>query len=203
MPTGVEKSFFEAVDGDEEPNSVLFVGSYLADFNVDSAQYLVKSVFPYVLEAMPQAKLLIVGGNAPPEVRSLGQSEGVTFLGFQEDLIGTLARASVFVVPLRFAGGLRIRTLEAMAAGKAIVTTSVGIRGIEAKDGRDLLIADGDREFATAIVSLLKDPERRAQLSRAARHFAKTNYSMDVARRMAAELLERVSEEIAPSGGTV
>jgi glycosyltransferase involved in cell wall biosynthesis len=192
LPTGVDGSFFEAPDVEQESDSILFVGSFAADFNVDAIQHLVESILPRVHQEMPQARLYIAGGNAPPEVQALGRQRGVTYLGLQKDLTGPLASASVFVVPLRFAGGIRIRTLEAMAMGKAIVTTSVGIRGIEAVDGRDLLIADGERDFASAVVGLLRGPERRAQLGRSAREFALKNYGMDVARRKGLELVERL-----------
>jgi len=193
LPTGVDASFFKTGERDEESDSVLFVGSFAADFNCDAIAYFVKSVFPHVREAVPEAKLYIAGGNAPPEVEALGRVEGVVYLGLQKDLTGPLSRASVFVVPLRFAGGIRIRTLEAMAMGKAIVTTSVGIRGIEAVNGRDLLIADGDRGLASAIVGLLKDPSRRAELGQSARAFAEAHYGMDAARREGLKLFERLS----------
>jgi glycosyltransferase involved in cell wall biosynthesis len=193
LPTGVDSSFFEAPGRPQEENSILFVGSFAADFNVDAIKYFVEKVFPHILEAVPQARLYVAGGDAPPRVEALGREEGVTFLGLQKDLTGPLASASVFVVPLRFAGGLRIRTLEAMAIGKAIVTTSVGIRGIDAVNGRDLLIADGDTEFASAVVSLLKDAGRRAQLGDSARRFAMGNYSIDAAGRRATRIFEQLS----------
>lgn len=194
IPTGVDDSFFKPPAGQEEEGSVLFVGAFAADFNVDAVTYFAASVFPLVREKITGARLYIVGGDAPSHVRDLGKMAGVTFLGLQKDLRPALEKAAVFVVPLRFAGGIRIRTLEAMAMGKAIVTTSVAIRGIEAGDGKELLIADKAEGFADAVAALLGDPGRRRELGEAARRFARENYSMDVARQGALELFKRLAD---------
>lgn len=194
LPTGVDDSFFKQ-DGDrEEENSILFVGAFAADFNVDAVQYLANDIFPIIRRGVPEAKLYIAGGDAPPEVQALGELAGVTFLGLQKDLTKPLQRAAVFVVPLRFAGGIRIRTLEAMAMGKAIVTTSIGIRGIDAENGRDLLIADGEEDIAAAVVDLLNDPDRRSKLSEAARRFALAGYSMKTAGEGAQKVFQRLKK---------
>jgi glycosyltransferase involved in cell wall biosynthesis len=193
LPTGVDDSFFKISGREQREGSILFVGAFAADFNVDSIVYFAREVFPLIRMENPEARLLIAGGDAPVEVRALGSDEGVEFLGLQNDLTVPLEEAAVFVVPLRFAGGIRIRTLEAMAMGKAIVTTSVGIRGIEAVDGRDLLIADGAEKIARAVLDLLADKGRRAKLGAAAREFAKTNYSMEAAGAGAIELFDRLA----------
>lgn len=193
LPTGVDDSFFRSGSGPVEEGGVLFVGAFAADFNVDAVRYFAVEVFPLVRAEVPGASLTIAGGDAPEEVRALGRMEGVRFIGLQKDLTGPLGRAAVFVVPLRFAGGIRIRTLEAMAMGKAIVTSSVGIRGIDAVDGRDLVIADGAERFASAVAGLLRDARRRDELGQAARRFAQANYSMESARRGALALFEEMA----------
>jgi glycosyltransferase involved in cell wall biosynthesis len=197
LPTGVDPSFFERAPAEEEPGSVLFVGSFAADFNVDAVRYLVRDIFPLVRESLPEAQLYIAGGDAPPEVASYGELPGVTYLGLQRDLRQALGKAAVFVVPLRFAGGIRVRTLEAMAMGKAVVTTSVGIRGIEVTDGREVVIADGAGELAAGIVRVLRDRELRQRLGRAARELVMSRYDMERARREALELFERLGQAAA------
>lgn len=193
LPTGVDDSFFKTSGRKQKEGSILFVGAFAADFNVDSVIYFAREVFPIIRTQNSGARLYIAGGDAPGEVRALGQDEGVNFLGLQKDLTAPLEEAAVFVVPLRFAGGIRIRTLEAMAMGKAIVTTSVGIRGIDAVDGKDLLIADGSEKLAAAILDLLGDEKRRKELGEAAREFAKTHYSMEFAAAGALDLFDRLA----------
>jgi len=203
LPTGVDESFFRRADSGVEEGSVLFVGAFAADFNVDAVRFFAEDVFPLVRERVPASRLYIAGGGAPPEVRRLGEAEGIVFLGLQTDLTGPLERAAVFVVPLRFAGGIRIRTLEAMAMGKAIVTTSIGVRGIPAEDGKHLIVADGEEEFAEAVAGLLEDPGRRAQLGAAAREFAWERYSTDAARGGVLALFERLGARAARASDRV
>lgn len=193
LPTGVDGSFFKTSGRSQREGSILFVGAFAADFNVDSVLYFAREVFPIIRTENPDAALYIAGGDAPAEVRALGRDEGVHFMGLQKDLTAPLDEAAVFVVPLRFAGGIRIRTLEAMAMGKAIVTTSVGIRGIEAVDGRDLIVADGAENMAAAVLALLKDKDRRMKLGESARSFARANYSMETAGAGALELFDRLA----------
>jgi glycosyltransferase involved in cell wall biosynthesis len=195
LPTGVDDSFFKPASGAVDEGGVLFVGAFAADFNVDAVKYFATEVFPLVRAEVPEARLDIAGGDAPEEVRALGGMEGVRFIGLQKDLTAPLERAAVFVVPLRFAGGIRIRTLEAMAMGKAIVTSSVGIRGIDAVDGRDLIIADGAERFASAVAGLLRNDRRRGELGQAARRFARAEYSMESARAGALALFEEIARD--------
>jgi len=189
LPTGVDDSLFDEQPGPVEAGSVLFVGAFAADFNVDALRYLVDRIFPLVRRELPDAKLYVAGGDESGMARKLCDVEGVVYLGLLEDLRGVLRRTAAFVVPLRFAGGIRIRILEAMAMGKAVVTTGVGLRGIPAVHGEHVLVADRPEEFAAWVVKLLKDPELRASLGASARKFARANYSMEAARRRTLRLL--------------
>ena len=114
----------------------------------------------------------------------------ITYSGAVEDVRPYIAEAAVYVIPLRIGGGTRLKVLEAMAMGKAIVSTALGCEGFDLIADQELVIADAPAEFAAAVLALLGDPERRERLSRAARRFAESRYDW----RMIVPKLERVYE---------
>jgi glycosyltransferase involved in cell wall biosynthesis len=155
---------------------VVFFGllSYIP--NVDGVIHFVNDIWPRIAESHPEARCKIIGGGPPPSLLELAGLK-VELTGFVDDLRPHLAAASVVVVPLRMGGGTRLKIVEAMAMGKAIVSTTLGAEGIDATTGRDLLIEDGSEAFANAVNSLLSDPERAARIGRSARQLAVERYS--------------------------
>ena len=120
----------------------------------------------------------------------------VEIVGFVEDLRPHLASAAVLVVPLRLGGGTRLKIVEGMAMGKAIVSTALGAEGIEALPERDILMADEPASFAASVVRLLDDPALAARLGRSARQLAVERYSW----KAAALTLERFFGEVIGAG---
>ena len=114
----------------------------------------------------------------------------IVLTGWVDDVRPYIARAAVYVIPLRIGGGTRLKVLEAMAMSKAIVSTAVGCEGFDLVPNQELLIADKPAEFAAAVLALLRDPERRERTGRAARRFAGSRYDW----RMIVPRLERVYE---------
>ena len=115
--------------------------------------------------------------------------------GWVEDVRPYLARSSVFIVPLRIGGGTRLKIFEAMAAGMAVVSTTIGAEGLPVRNGRDIVLADSPTEFAARTVALLKDRGARERLGSAARALVVEKYSW---RTVAADLsatLNRVASE--------
>ena len=113
--------------------------------------------------------LSIVGRAPTPAVRRLAGQRGVEVTGRVEDVRPYLADAAVYVVPLRIGGGTRLKIFEAMAAGRAVVSTSIGAEGLPTEDGRHLLLADDPVAFARAVVTLLRDADARQAIEREAR----------------------------------
>src|SRR5882762_5807493 len=109
--------------------------------NVDGVTYLVQEIWLRIAEAHPKARLKIIGGQAPRSLQALVRP-GVKLTGFVSDLRPHLAEAAAVVVPLRLGGGTHLKIVEAMAMGKAMVSTTLGAEGIDAVPGRDLLVED-------------------------------------------------------------
>jgi glycosyltransferase involved in cell wall biosynthesis len=146
--------------------------------NVDAMLWFGQGVLPLIHRRRPQVKLAIVGQRPHPRLASLRDVPGVTITGRVADVRPYIAGATVYVAPLRVGGGTRLKLLQAMAMGAAIVATSLGAEGYPVAHGRELLLADTPGDFAQAVLTLLDDAERRAALGVAARRFVAT-YSWD------------------------
>ena len=153
------------------PLSLLFVGNFYHAPNADAARRLVESIFPGVVKFLPETRLFIVGEN-PPVSLSQGASENITITGRVPSVTPYLDQAALVVAPLRLGGGMRIKVLEALAAGKAVVTTSLAAEGLGVQDGEQLAIADTDSEFIAHIVQLLRSQDERQALAERARVWA-------------------------------
>jgi polysaccharide biosynthesis protein PslH len=168
VPTGVNLQVFHNASAHGPiGNVVMFTGSMDWEANVDAMRYFCARIWPRVLSAIPDAKFLIVGRNPHPIVKKLA-SDSVEVTGTVPSVIEYLKAAAVFVVPLRIGGGTRLKIFEAMAMGKAIVSTPVGAEGLEVHDGRDILLSEEPSDFADRIIQVLQDGGLRERLGRAA-----------------------------------
>lgn len=160
-------------NGTERPTA-LFVGNARHPPNVDAVQRLCSEVLPRLVEHVPEAHLVIVGHyptvRIRPELR-----DHITMLGRVADVSAELRRATVVVAPLRLGGGMRVKVVEALAAGKALVGTSKAFAGMSADRDGAAVCADSDDEFAAAIALLMADAEAREQLGERARAWAEAN----------------------------
>lgn len=166
IPLGVEMPAHSLDPAGLEPPSVLFVGNFHHPPNVEAAVRLVRSIFPRVRERFPKAELHLVG-EAAPELAG----PGVVVSGRVPTVEPWLDRAAVVAAPLASGGGMRVKVLEALAAGKAVVASPLAAEGL---DGAPLILAEGDEESAAAIATLLEDRGRRVALAGRAREWAVT-----------------------------
>lgn len=149
--------------------TLLFLGSYTYQPNVNAAEFLIEQVWPRVYKVMPEARLFIAGAS-PSKIRSYDAGvPGVEFSGFVNDLDELYRRSRVVCCPVLSGGGTRIKVIEAAAYGKPIVSTRIGSEGIEMYDGRELLLRDDPELFAEACLELLKNSALCKQLGSAAR----------------------------------
>lgn len=201
VETGVDVAQFRAAAGGEarEP-IVMFLGSMDWEANIDGVEYFCSQIWPRVREAVPEARFRIVGRKPHARVRRL-ECESVEVTGTVPSVIDYLREAAAVVVPLRIGGGTRLKIYEAMAAGKAIVSTSIGAEGLEVKDGRNILIADDAESFGRATTALLEDRALRRRLEAAAARDAARYDWARIARRFE-QVLASVIEDVAPARGS-
>jgi glycosyltransferase involved in cell wall biosynthesis len=152
-------------------NTILFVGNFVHPPNVDAGLRLATSIFPSVRNSIPEASLQLVGADPPTELRRRAATN-LFVTGCVPDVAPFLAAASVVVAPLRMGGGIRIKVLEALASGKAVVSSPLAAEGLDVRDGEELLIAESDQDFARAISHLLSNPMERQRLEKNARVWA-------------------------------
>jgi sugar transferase (PEP-CTERM/EpsH1 system associated) len=171
IPTGVDAEYFspQGPPSRAGARSMVFTGSMDWLPNEDAMLYFCREVLPLVRAAEPDATLSIVGRTPTPTVQRLAEQRGVTVTGRVADVRPYMEDQAVFVVPLRIGGGTRLKIFEAMAMGKAVVSTTVGAEGLDVEPGTHLLVADEPRDFADAIVSLFRDIDRRRRLEQAGR----------------------------------
>jgi glycosyltransferase involved in cell wall biosynthesis len=166
--TGVDTSTYrlDASVG-QAHRRVMFLGSMDWPANIDGVDLFCQEIWPRVVEAVPDARFQVVGRNPPARIQRLA-SDSVEIVGGVPSVMPYLQGAPVFVVPLRIGGGTRLKIYEAMAAARAIVSTTVGAEGLDYTDGRDIVIADEPATFAAAVIRLLRDPAARLALGHGA-----------------------------------
>jgi len=168
VPTGVDAEAFRPMVRSASPAPiVLFLGSMDWEANIDGVQYFVDAVWPAIRTAVPGARFQIVGRNPSAAVRRLASAD-VEVVGTVPSVVEYLHQAAAVVVPLRIGGGTRLKIYEAMAAGKAVISTTIGAEGLDCRDGRDILIADAPGLFAERVVRVLQDPAWRRSIEDAA-----------------------------------
>ncbi|MCU1295987.1 MAG: hypothetical protein JWO91_265 [Acidobacteriaceae bacterium] len=172
VPTGVDLQQYrpEPTPREVEP-LVMFVGAMDWEPNIDAVEYFCDEIWPQVLAEIPSTRFRIVGRNPDRRVQKFASSS-VEVTGRVDSVIGHLREAALVIVPLRIGGGTRLKIYEAMAAGKAVVSTSVGAEGLDVHHGKDIMLADTQREFAESILKFLRDRQLRSNFERAAADLA-------------------------------
>jgi len=193
IPNAADVEHYQPRATDPQPDgrTVVFFGHLSYFPNVDGVTHFVQEIWPRIAAVHPNARLKIIGGQAPPSLQELARP-GIELTGFVPDLRPHLAEATAVVVPLRLGGGTRLKIVEAMAMRKAIVSTSLGAEGIEAVRGCDLMVEDQPAAFAEAVNRLLTDPSLAARIGQAARVLAVQRFAWSGA----AGALERFYREI-------
>ncbi|MDX1688204.1 MAG: TIGR03087 family PEP-CTERM/XrtA system glycosyltransferase [Candidatus Promineifilaceae bacterium] len=192
VPNGVDLQRFHPTGTTPRPHSLLFVGHLQVFHNVDAATYLVEEVLPLVRREVPEARLRLVGADPGPAVQRLAAAPGVEVAGFVPELNAELNEAAVFVAPLRFAAGVQNKVLEAMAAGRPVVTSSLVSAGLGAQPDRHLLVADDPVAAARHVARLLRDKDERARLGAAGRRFVAKKYRWDYVTERIATIEEKM-----------
>lgn len=182
LENGVDVDYFAPVNKNfqDQPKKLVFVGAMDWLPNSDGIKYFIKEILPIIRQDFPGIKLDVVGKDPPQDIRQLSNIDGIRVTGTVDDVRPFVHDSHLYVVPLRFGGGSRLKILEAFSMGIPVVSTSLGCEGIECVNGKDLLVADSPADFAATVVRLLKDPELCCRLTNNARILAVNTYSWNV-----------------------
>lgn len=180
VPNGVDTGRLQPTPPEQEiPDCVGFLGPSYMTPNRDGVVYFLEEIWPLIRARRTRARFCLIGRVSPRDRAEFERHPGVTCKGFVEDLGGALSRIAVCVVPLRIGGGTRLKILDAWAAGRAVVSTTVGCEGLASTDGDNLLVRDDPDGFASAVCSLLEDSLLRRNLGIQGRHTVESLYDWD------------------------
>ena len=177
IPTGVDTSYFVPDGRPESAAGLVFTGSMDWFPNEDGMLHFVSEILPLIRREVPGTAFTVVGRDPSPRLREAAAGARVHVTGRVDDVRSYVAEAAVYVVPLRVGGGTRLKIFEALAMGKAVVSTTVGAEGLPLVPGEHFIAADDPALFARAVVSLLRDPGRRRVLGDAGRRLVEERYS--------------------------
>lgn len=177
IPTGVDTDYFTPDTGRERPAHLVFSGSMDWHPNEDGVRYFIDDILPVIRQEMPGVTFSVVGRHPSADLRAVAAAANCEVTGTLDDIRPAVAEASICVVPLRAGSGTRLKIFEALAMGKAVVSTTLGAEGLAMEPGRHFVAADGSRAFADAVVALLRDSDRRRRIAAAGRALVEERYS--------------------------
>jgi sugar transferase (PEP-CTERM/EpsH1 system associated) len=193
VPNGVDIEYFSP-DSATEEDALVYTGGMNMFANRDAVMYFLREIWPLIRARHANVRFYAVGQEPPAELRAFAESDKrVVVTGFVTDIRPIVRQAAVYVVPLRVGGGTRLKVLDAMAMGKAMVTTSIGCEGIDVRSGEHVIAADSPDQFAESTLMLLADRDRRLTLGRAARDLVERRYAWSI---VGGQLLGAYSEAI-------
>jgi len=180
VENGVDVSYFQPAQEQEEANTLAFTG--LLDWypNVSGIRFFVREVWPLVKNRFADARLYLAGKNPAEEVLAFAQADAnIVVIPNPDDMRPILARAAVCICPLLEGGGTRLKILDALAMGKPMLTTTIGCEGLRVTHGENILVADTPRDFADGIVQLFENQGLRRKIGAAGRALVEREYSWD------------------------
>jgi GT2 family glycosyltransferase len=195
LRAGIDTSRYNYNPANREPDTLLFLGSFRHIPNREALDWFVTQVWPLIVAARPETRLIIIGSDPPPR-HSLPEVGHVEMIGFVDDVRDALARYAVFICPILTGSGVRVKLLEAFAAGIPVVSTTIGAEGLSQFDGDTCALADAPDGFAQKTLCLLTDPAQAAQLAQKARDHVTAHWDMaTITRKLAESYLDAIAEK--------
>jgi GT2 family glycosyltransferase/glycosyltransferase involved in cell wall biosynthesis len=195
LRAGIDTTRYDFRPRGREPLTMLFLGSFRHDPNRVAVDWFVRHVLPLVVALEPAARFVIAGSDPPAEHTYADHAAHLQMLGYVDDIREPLARYAVFVCPILSGSGVRVKLLEAFAAGIPVVSTKVGAEGLAVKDGEFCALSDDPAGFAERVVGLLRDPERAAEMAERARAEVVANWDMSAITRKLVEGYREIVRE--------
>jgi O-antigen biosynthesis protein len=191
LRAGIDAANYQFCPDGREPATMLFLGSFRHDPNRVAVDWFIREVMPLIRKRKPEARLVIVGSDPPP-AHTYADTEGhLEMLGFVDDVREPLGRYAVFICPILSGSGVRVKLLEAFAAGIPVVSTAVGAEGLADQDGEFCALSDSPEGFADRVVKMIEDPAAAAAMARRARAEVEAHWDMAAITR---KLVERYGE---------
>ena len=192
VPNGVEASLFSGLGvASGDPALLIFAGTLSFAPNDEAVRWLAQEILPRVRERRPQTRLRVVGRGATPALERLAANAGVELVGWVADIAAEYEHAGAAVAPIRSGSGTNLKVVEALAAGRPLVATPMAVRGIDVRDGEDLLVAGEPGDFAAAVVRVLDNRDLAARLAASGRARVVGRYDWDALSVSMRESLER------------
>ena len=176
IENGVDCAQLKPLPESPSGSGLLFAGVMGYPPNADGVMLFARSILPRIRAFVPDVKLFVVGHSPAARVKALGREPGIEVTGSVNDILPYYRLSKVTVVPLRAGGGTRLKILESMALGRAVVSTTSGCAGLEVRPGAHLLVADDPQQFADCVVQLLGDDALRTELAGNARRLVERQY---------------------------
>ena len=189
-PSGLNTGEYVEVPPPPERPVAVFVGDQTYRPNRQAADWLASKIAPAVWRTLPEAEFLVVGRGYRPSTTTNGAS-AFRYMGYVSDVTSVVAASKVVLAPLLAGGGMKLKVLEGMAAGRPVVATSIGAAGIDAEGDRDLMIADGVEAYSQALISVLSSTARAREIGQAARRRVTARYDSAIVASRYVEILEQ------------
>ncbi len=174
-PIGLKIDDYISMSPKAEKTGICFIGALDWMPNLEGLNWFLENVWPKILEKDPRIKFHIAGRHTPDSIRNL-QLKNVVIHGEVPNAQLFIGRFPLMVVPLFSGSGMRVKILEGMALGKTVVTTKIGLEGINAEDNQHVVIADGIEEMTDTIIQLIADPERMDRIGKSGQTFVQDYY---------------------------
>ena len=178
LRAGIDTSQYQFRTEGRRPLTMLFVGSFRHEPNRVAMEWFMRQVLPLILGRQPEAKLVVAGSDPPPAHTYSDYSANLEMLGYVDDVREPLSQYAIFVCPILSGSGVRVKLLEAFAAGIPVVSTVVGAEGLAQNDGEFCKLADDATGFAERVLELLEEPRTAAEMAQRARTEVETNWDM-------------------------
>lgn len=192
--TGITASAFSAYNTQKNQVGIFYLGALDWFPNQEGLIWFIKKVWPQFYSKYPDTSFFIGGRNAPAWLKRFCTKTGIKFYGEVNDAIDFMVRRKIMVVPLFSGSGMRIKIIEGMAAGRVIITTSIGAEGIPVTNGKELFIADKEADFLEILEMLINDKELRRRIGEQAREFVEKRFDNRV---ISEDLSNFLKEQIA------
>lgn len=197
IPIAVDTKTLQPVERKPGSHNIVTLGTLHYPPNADGIRWFINEVFPLILQKLPSATLTIIGKNPPHDFIQHAERdpEHITVTGYVEDLLPYLQQAAIMAVPVRAGGGMRVRILEAFARAMPVLTTTIGLEGIEAEHPDEVIVEDSAEAAAEAAVWLIQSPQEQEKLARNGRLLAEKKYDWQAVLTRLDQVYQSIAEK--------